>query len=155
MTSFIVAGTPAPQGSKRHVGNGRMIESSPDVKGWRDLIRAEAQRVHTGDALAGAVDVGLRFWMPRPAYHYGTGRNAGRNAGRIKPQFVDVEHTVKPDLDKLVRAVLDAITEERRYGRITRRGVIRDDSQVVRLDPAKNYGDRFTGFEVVVTARQP
>lgn len=151
MTSFIAAGTPAPQGSKTSYGPGRMVESSPYVKPWRDLIRAEAQRAHEGPAIAGAVDVKIRFWMPRPKSHYGT----GRNADRIRPQYVDAEHITKPDLDKLARAVLDAITEERRAGRITRRGVIRDDSQVVRLEAVKNYGDRFTGFEVVVTARQP
>lgn len=151
MTRFFAPGAPAPQGSKRYVGNGRMIESSPHVKPWRDKVRAKAQHAHNGPAIIGAVDVRIRFWMPRPTYHYGT----GRNAGRIKPQYVDAEHITKPDLDKLVRAVLDAITEERRVGHVTRRGVIRDDSQVVRLDPAKNYADRFAGIEVTVTERKP
>lgn len=151
MTAILVPGTPAPQGSKRHVGRGRMIESSPDVKPWRDKIRAEAQHAHDGPAIAGAVDVKIRFWMPRPKSHYGT----GRNADRIKPQYVDAEHISKPDGDKLARAVLDAITEERRAGHITRRGVIRDDSQVVRLEAVKTYGAEFTGAEITITERTP
>lgn len=151
MRTFVVAGTPAPQGSKTSYGPGRMVESSPHVKPWRDLIRAEAQRAHDGPAIAGAVDVKIRFWMPRPKSHYGT----GKNASRIKPQYVDAEHISKPDGDKLARAVLDAITEERRAGRITRRGVIRDDSQVVRLEAVKTYGAEFTGAEITVTERKP
>ena len=35
----------APQGSKRHVGRGIMIESSKRVKPWRDAVRIEANKV--------------------------------------------------------------------------------------------------------------
>ena len=43
MTTFHITGiTPAPQGSKRHVGNGRMVESSAKVKPWREAVRQEA-----------------------------------------------------------------------------------------------------------------
>ena len=33
--SFNVIGIPGAQGSKRHVGNGVMVESSKKVKPWR------------------------------------------------------------------------------------------------------------------------
>src|SRR5690606_30582546 len=49
MITFFVAGTPAPQGSKRYLGNrggkGITVESSERVAPWRADIRAEAQRV--------------------------------------------------------------------------------------------------------------
>lgn len=35
---FAVFGLPAPQGSKRHVGEGRMVESSKRVKPWRRQV---------------------------------------------------------------------------------------------------------------------
>ena len=38
---FTVHGLPAPQGSKRHVGKGVMVESSKYVKPWREAVKAE------------------------------------------------------------------------------------------------------------------
>lgn len=43
MIAFDVYGEPAPQGSKRHVGGGRMIESSAKVKPWRQDVVAAAR----------------------------------------------------------------------------------------------------------------
>ena len=37
-----VRGVPAPQGSKRHIGHGIMIENSKKVKPWRQDVRAAA-----------------------------------------------------------------------------------------------------------------
>jgi hypothetical protein len=45
---FTVYGVPRPQGSKRHVGNGRMVESSPRVAEWRTLVALEAS-IEQGD----------------------------------------------------------------------------------------------------------
>jgi Holliday junction resolvase RusA-like endonuclease len=40
--------------------------------------------------------------------------------------------SVKPDIDKLSRSVLDAITG----------GIVKDDSQVIILNARKEYGDK-------------
>jgi len=40
--SFTVWGIAAPQGSKRHVGNGVMLESSDRVRPWRQDVRFAA-----------------------------------------------------------------------------------------------------------------
>lgn len=40
---FDVLGVPAAQGSKRHVGNGRMVESSKALHPWRDSVAAAAR----------------------------------------------------------------------------------------------------------------
>lgn len=115
MISFFVPGTPAPQGSKRYLGNGRMVESSRRVKPWRADIRTAAL-ANFKQPLTGPIRLDLIFVMPRPMSHYGT----GRNVNKIKPS-APVHHTQKPDLDKLIRAVGDALT-----------GVAYcDDSQVV------------------------
>ena len=127
--SFTVVGTPAPQGSKRHVGGGRMIESSPHVKPWRESIRAAALEAMGEDwqQLTGPVGLSLGFYLPRPKGHYGT----GRNADSLRPSAP--RHPVtKPDLDKLIRAVLDALTSA---------GLWRDDSQVVSILAGKEYAD--------------
>src|SRR5690606_12970535 len=122
-----VHGIPAPQGSKRHVGGGRMIESSKKVGPWREAVKA-AVLAATGrrpTTLDGPGEIVMTFFLPRPRGHYGT----GRNAGRVRDS-APTEPTTKPDLDKLVRTTLDALTDV---------GAIRDDAQVVRIEAAKGY----------------
>jgi Holliday junction resolvase RusA-like endonuclease len=59
----------------------------------------------------------IEFRMPRPKGHYGS----GRNADALKPS-VPREHVCTPDLDNLIKAVMDAMTVS---------GWWVDDSQVV------------------------
>lgn len=40
--AMVAYGTPAPQGSKRHVGRGVMIESSKNLKPWREAVKYAA-----------------------------------------------------------------------------------------------------------------
>lgn len=136
---FVVYGLPAPQGSKRHVGNGVMVESSKALKPWREDVRQivlgllpcveRADGSH--DYLPVAtftrpLAVEITFTLPRPKGHWRTGRNATllRDAAPAYPAG-------KPDVDKLARAVLDAI------GSVGH--VWRDDAQVVDLTARKVY----------------
>lgn len=114
---FFVAGIPAPQGSKRHVGRGVLIESSKALKPWREDIRQTALTALAdgGAVMAGPVGVSLCFWLPRPKSHPKTRRTVP---------------TTRPDLDKLARGVLDALTSA---------GAYNDDSQVVWLVLEKQY----------------
>jgi crossover junction endodeoxyribonuclease RusA len=117
---FWVPGRPAPQGSKRHIGNGRMVEMSKTVGPWRDLIRGRAHQAFPVP-LAGPVAVTVDFVFTRPA-----------SARRTMP-------CVRPDLDKLIRAVLDGLTTaEHRGVKIT--GAFDDDGQVTQLIAVKSYG---------------
>lgn len=127
MIEIIVLGTPAPQGSKRHVGNGRMIEMSKAVGPWREAVRAETQRKVTMP-LAGPVAVRVWFMLKRPNGHCRTGRNAHllRDGAPARPAGT-------PDLDKLIRAVLDGLTQG---------GAWKDDAQVVTITAAKHYADQ-------------
>jgi crossover junction endodeoxyribonuclease RusA len=123
---IIVHGIPAPQGSKRHVGGGRMIEMSKAVGPWREAIRAETQRALNGDGpLRGAVSVIAEFRLPRPKNHYRTGSNAAllRSGAPWHPAG-------KPDLDKLARALLDGLTAG---------GAWADDAQVAHMAVGKAY----------------
>lgn len=119
---IVVHGIPAPQGSKRHVGGGRMIESSKAVGPWREAVRAETQRQHDGDPLDGPLRVSMVFALPRPRGHYGA-------AGRLRPS-APAWPAVKPDVDKLVRSTLDGLVAG---------GAIADDARVVALNVAKAY----------------
>jgi crossover junction endodeoxyribonuclease RusA len=139
---FFVAGLPRPQGSKRmvHAKGGRtlMLESSKGLGDWRTAVHAEATRARwTGGELRplieGPVDLLTVFMIPRPASHLLKSGSLRRGAPEAP--------TCKPDADKLVRAIGDAIT-----------GVlIRDDSQITRLDVTKIYTRGSPGVAVRVS----
>ena len=120
-----VQGVPVPQGSKR-VFNGRLVDVNHEkLREWRALvarlIEHEGATFHTGPVM-----VTLDFYLPRPRGHFGT----GRNESKLKPSAPRVPVT-KPDIDKLTRAVLDALTHM----------AFRDDSQVAVLVVRKLYAD--------------
>jgi hypothetical protein len=84
--TIVVRGTPAPQGSKRHLGNGVMVESSKHVKPWRDAVRSDAAAVRDAlpfwtEPLDGPLVVDMVFTLHRPRGHYRTGREAGSHIG--------------------------------------------------------------------------
>lgn len=119
MIETFVPGRAAPQGSKRYLGNGIMVESSKFLAPWRADVRAALvdEAGQPGEHFAGAVVVRLVFVMPRPA---GT------------PKRHTPPATKRPDIDKLARAVLDAVTSA---------GVWDDDSQVIELVARKRLAD--------------
>lgn len=126
-----VEGNPVPQGSFRHVGNGRIIAANPKLNTWRETIAWQvAQQTHHR-LIDGSIRVDLVFTLPRP---------------KSVPRGVRERPTVKPDLDKLIRSVLDAISLER-YCQI-----LLDDSYVTDIHAAKRYAD-FTppGVEIMIT----
>lgn len=117
-----VVGIPAPQGSKNRWGG----EDNPRTAPWRATLAAAAQ-MELGDRVpyAGPLSVEVLFRFPRPKAHYGT----GRNAEVLKASAPNV-HATKPDLDKLLRAIGDALA-----------GIVwRDDSQIVEFSARKVYG---------------
>ena len=131
-----VAGIPAPQGSKRHVGNGRMVESSRAVGPWREAVRAETQRAcgQLGHAALPApgqpIAVSIAFYLPRP---------------KSAPKSVRLP-AKRPDLDKLTRAVLDGLTAG---------GALADDGQVTSLKAHKMFaGDRGPGCTIEIVWSQ-
>lgn len=129
MIRIRVNGKPAPQGSKRHLGNGRMVEMSKAVGPWREAVRAQTQTtiaIYTPPGefpQSGPVSVLLVFTMARPASHYG--RRAGQ---RYVKDSAPPYPAGRPDVDKLARAVLDGITAG---------GAIADDAQVCELTACK------------------
>ena len=117
---FTVVGVAQPKGSLRaFVKPGArfatVTEDNLRTRPWAALV-TDAARQAVGDAMAfpdGGVHLAVAFILPRP---------------KSLPKRVTT-HTKRPDLDKLVRAVKDAMT-----------GVVwRDDSQVVELVTAKRY----------------
>jgi Holliday junction resolvase RusA-like endonuclease len=103
--------------------------SGKNLKQWEGTIRGELQVVMAktdrqvlSDMFDAPVAVGLRFYMPRP-----------------KSKKKAVFPTTKPDIDKLARAALDALSTV----------VFRDDAQVIALQARKVYAD--AGAKLVIT----
>ena len=131
---FFVAGIPQPQGSKSFkgvtkTGKAILLESVDGLYAWREAIGwkgleamrglgqppglpGEALRGRPDHALTGPICARLEFILKRPVR-----TPKSRNPPAVK----------KPDLDKLVRAVLDALTKV----------VFVDDSQVIELHANK------------------
>lgn len=127
VVKFTVAGIPRQQGSKKaYVVKGRAVivdDNKAPLKEWRSMVAGSARIARKGTTLEGPVKVAAAFVMPR-----------GKSVTREWPSTV-------PDLDKLTRALLDALTIGGIYG---------DDRQVVHLDVIETYGDP-AGVVVVVS----
>lgn len=128
--SFEVYGLPVPQGSKNAIRQGErtlIVERGrAQLRPWRNMIAAEAATALPAP-LSGAVEVELAFRLPRPKSHYRTGKHAGE-LRLSAPWYV----ATRPDVDKLTRAVLDALS-----------GVaFVDDAQVASLIACKLYAER-------------
>lgn len=134
-TEFWVQGLPAPQGSKRHLGGGILVEASKRVKPWRSDVTSAALSAFQGVPYDEALAVELCFVFPRPRGHYRTGKNAGVLKGSA-PAYPTGRNV--GDIEKLARSTIDALSVS------SGGSVMRDDSLVVDLVCHKRYA---TGAE--------
>ena len=112
---FTAVGTPAPKGSKRHMGHGVMIESSEHVKPFMEAVKWAAIEAMGGPGkqmIHGPVYCRLVFTLAKPKKSKFTCPATGK------------------DQDKLTRCVYDALTQA---------GVWEDDSRVVDGAESKVY----------------
>jgi len=122
---FHVRGLPVPQGSSKAfpmmVSDGKggkrpkavLTNQTPKLAAWRQAIADEARKVAPAELITSPLCVTVAFEFDRP--------KSQKNAIRMK---------TRPDLDKLVRAVLDGCTNV----------IWKDDSQVDELHAFKRYG---------------
>jgi crossover junction endodeoxyribonuclease RusA len=132
MVELRIRGLPAPQGSKKHIGRGIMVESSTKVKPWRQDIVGQSWDQYKGEPMTGPLEMEIIFWFPRPQTHY---RVIG---GQLSNVIKDNKptHTTScsdGDLDKVVRSTLDGLSAK------AGGCVIQDDSLVVKLSCEKRY----------------
>ena len=137
--AFEVVGIPVPQGSLRPMvsrSTGKpFLAQDQNLLRYRADLRAIALEVMARDERAlmpWAVALHVTFTLPRPAYHF-LPVNTKRTEPEVKPD-APVFPFGPPDLDKLCRAVLDALT-----------GIVYlDDAQVIRLNGRKIFSDEPT-----------
>ena len=124
VNKFAVFGVPAPQGSKRYVGNNRFVEASKFLPAWRMAVEKECAALFD-EPFDGPLEVELWFYLPKPT-----------SVVRDFP-------SVFPDLDKLCRSVNDSLTKG---------GAISDDARIVNLLAYKRYSvDGWTGVHISIS----
>lgn len=113
MTAFSVEGLPVAQGSKTVARGGGKVwlrdANAAKLKPWRAKVAAAADVGVTHD---GPITVFAVFYMPKPQ----------------RPRWW--APAVKPDIDKLARALLDGMTDG---------GLLADDARVTELFVMKRY----------------
>lgn len=125
-----VHGTPAGQGSKTRGANGQMRESARGLPAWREAIRHETQDMLEAGRLltqTTCVEVMVTLLLPRPHSHWRT--RGGIRVAELMPG-APLWPGGKPDVDKLLRAVLDGLTAG---------GALADDSLVITGSATKDY----------------
>ena len=141
--TFRVLGTPVPQGSVKAFGSRVVANNEHALGSWRSDVATVAHREKPVDwDITAPVSLRCEFVFPRPLSHYGTGANA------TKLKASSPKHHIKtPDLDKLVRACGDAISDA------CAQVLLKNDSQIVTIHATKRYQtDDFLGAIITVTA---
>lgn len=120
---FQVSGIPKAQPRVKAFrrGNHAGVYDPGTADGWKLLVREEARKAWDGKQFMGPVKVEIEFLMPRPKAH------CNKNGLKIGAPLY---HTSKPDLDNLLKAVFDALTNL---------GVWQDDSQIATVLAEKYY----------------
>ena len=126
MINIDVLGIPAPKGSGRAMnigGRARFIASSSGANAKKQAawVRAIREAATGRQPIDGPVCVAIAFRLPRPTGHR-TKRGELRQSAPLHP-------AVAPDLDKLARCTLDALTGL----------AFDDDSRVIALVVSKQY----------------
>lgn len=137
--SFFVPGLPRTKGSAKAFivqGKARITNDNTKAKPWQHAIAWEAQCRRGGKTstppTTGPVELFLRYFLPRPKSHFKKDGTV-RSAAPSRP-------TTKPDVDKMERIVLDALT-----------GIVYlDDAQVVAVHHSKHYAGEIHGVGIAI-----
>ncbi len=123
--TFTILGDPRPQGRPRFYRRGNFVGAYDPKKSrnYKQTLAAQIAAQNPEYIQDGAISLECEFIFARP---------------KTLPKKV-VDHTKKPDLDNLLKALKDAMT-----------GIVwHDDAQIVSLSARKDYGD-VPGIKMVV-----
>lgn len=126
MHTLNIPGKPIAKARPRFFRKGKYVGTYNAQQTEEGKFLALVTQQWTHPALTGPLVIDCVFYMPRPKYHYGT----GRNSGKLKPS-APVFHVRKPDTSNLVKFIEDCLN-----------GVCwKDDSQIYQITATKRYGE--------------
>ena len=114
---FTILGDPRPQGRPRFARMGKFVKAydPKESREYKQTLAAQIAAQEPEYISAGAISLDCAFVFARP---------------KSLPKKV-IDHTKKPDLDNIIKALKDAMT-----------GIVwKDDAQIVSLTARKEYGD--------------
>lgn len=138
LVSFEILGVPAPQGSHTTItvgGKARVIPAGSKSgrakhKAWRTAVAETARDVADERPHDGPLQLTVTFRLPMPKSRPAAARRAG-----IWP------HSVKPDIDKVLRSTLDGLSDG---------GLIADDARICAVDMVAIEVDGWTGADITL-----
>jgi Holliday junction resolvase RusA-like endonuclease len=135
---FFVSGVPKAQPRvKAFVRGGHAGVYTPDsAESWKQAVRQQAAANAPESLVTAPIRVELDFFLPRPKSHH-------KRDGSLKADQ-PIWHCKKPDLDNLIKAVTDAITDTQR--------IWLDDSQICEISATKTYALYQSGCSVSINA---
>ena len=127
MIKFTIHGKPIALKRHRPSARGGYYDpSSKDKKG----ILLQIAKYRPKQPFVGDITLAIRFTMPIPKSWYRT----GKYKHLLKDKYKGIKyHSVKPDLDNLVKLIADCIGNKT---------FIVDDSQICQIYAEKMYGER-------------
>lgn len=132
MIDVYVKGLPIPKGSWRAPAPGVFKASDPRMKAWIETVQWICKFSMRGkEIIKGAAVARLLFILPRLQHSPPTDKSP---LGRVRTYSAE-DHPapdIKPDIDKLDRAILDGLTKI----------VIADDCRIVSLRSDKIFSDQ-------------
>lgn len=128
-----VHGTPAAQPRAKMVRATGRTYTPDSADAWKGAVKA-TWRAAREESFNGHLQMRLAFHLPRPKGHL-TSKGA---LTKSAPRF----HTQKPDIDNLIKAVMDALTNAGAYG---------DDCQVAELRVTKHWGLDMPGCMITLS----
>lgn len=122
MINFIVPGTPVGKARPRVTRSGRVYTPESTAQAEEAIRQAAQQAMYGLEPMEGPLVATLAFIMPIPT--------SWSKRHRDDALTGVMAHTSRPDLDNLIKTVLDALN-----------GIAySDDKQIVRLGATKAYG---------------
>ncbi len=124
-TTIVIKAVPKPQQRHRHTRKGWTYDPSKKDKAEFLLMALK----HKPTKPYKNVHLILTFSFQRPKSHY--------RSGKLKATSPK-NHTTKPDIDNLVKFVMDALN----------RNFWSDDSQIFSIEAKKVYGENYTEIKI-------
>jgi Holliday junction resolvase RusA-like endonuclease len=122
--SLFVNGIPKAQPRPRMAANGHVYNPA-SADAWKEIVRMAFVPFHR-PPIANPIRLRVSFFLPRPMAMKGKAA---------------VPHTKKPDVDNLLKAVMDSMTAA---------GVWKDDALVYTTEAGKWYAADKTGAQIIV-----
>lgn len=141
LIEIYINGVPKGQPRPRSfiMGGKARVYNPSTAEGWKNAIAAAFQMFIPEKPYEGPLSVSIWFRMPRPKSHYRTGKFSNLLKDSA-PEF----HLQKPDLDNMVKAVLDCLVHIR---------YIVDDDEIAVLNTGKWWSGRDESGATIIVER--